>query len=617
MANPWLAMTIESEIALASAERGTERSEASACQTLPSTKNGILGSQEEVLFVEGFGDSIVVDYVTYVCERKDRRIQVVTTSANWGVEMEPSASSIRSIVLFIRSRLSESDRRLLQQIVDRFRDVKFIGLISTFRVHLGDQRAAQTEAYVLQELQPLGARMVVFRPGHVLSRHSPISKRLRQFGFCCPLVPRRFRSCFVEGGELFAAIESERETSSPRRAQPCTLLGPNQEWRHMLARHRAGGVGHTCMTAICSLLSLLLLGHLAGLVLDLVARIWPTLRQWSFDTLRPQSLRELLTLYNKYNYQHLKIVGYNNGVIHFGHCYPGKTVVSTVFCNRIRRISPQIIKADCGATVRKALDFLAETDQELPVVPNYSYVCVGTSFFIPIHGSASDFSTIADTITRAIFFDPVRDRFIATSRDEPEFQERVYNLREDILLLRLYLKVKPKSRYFVQRQELVNPHGRQLVAALRDCRARNVEIRQASASSDKITVSKYYNSPQASNSPVMELPRDALGRLWDRLEENRITSFLMHALTRYFAWHIELFFTPEEFPKFWESHRNLPLRKIQLRYIRRDGFPHSAFRDHDCVSVDLFMLRWRRRRFEKYLKETFDVVRTNPGKHSR
>src|SRR5262249_25642672 len=232
--------------------------------------------------------------------------------------------------------------------------------------------------------------------------------------------------------------------------------------------------------------------------------ILPSLRQCSFDTLRPQSLRELLALYNKYNYQHLKIVGYNNGVIHFGHCYPGKTVVSTVFCNRIRRISPQIIKADCGATVRKALDFLAETDQELPVVPNYSYVCVGTSFFIPIHGSASDHSTIADTITRAIFFDPMRNRFIATSREEPEFQDRVYNLRKDILLLRLCLKVKSKSRYFVQRQELVNPHGRQLVAALRDCRASNVEIRQASASSYKIKVSKYYNSPEASNSPVME-----------------------------------------------------------------------------------------------------------------
>ena len=63
--------------------------------------------------------------------------------------------------------------------------------------------------------------------------------------------------------------------------------------------------------------------------------------------------------------------------------------------------------------------------------------------------------------------------------------------------------------------------------------------------------------------------------------------------------------------------RELMEVKGTKRYIRRDGMPHSPFRDHDCVSVDLFMLRRHRRRFEAYLKDTFPVVRTNPGKHSR
>jgi hypothetical protein len=101
------------------------------------------------------------------------------------------------------------------------------------------------------------------------------------------------------------------------------------------------------------------------------------------------------------------------------------------------------------------------------------------------------------------------------------------------------------------------------------------------------------------------------------MEENLISSFVLHALTRYFAWHVELFFTAEEFATFWEGHRALPLRKLQLRYIRRDGMPHSPFREHDSVSVDLFMLRRHRRRFEAYLTKTFPAVRTNPGKHSR
>src|SRR5262249_59556176 len=144
-------------------------------------------------------------------------------------------------------------------------------------------------------------------------------------------------------------------------------------------------------------------------------------------------------------------------------------------------------------------------------------------------------------------------------------------------------------------------------------RATNVEIRKSSAARDEVTVARYYRDPGEAPSPVLELPRDALGRLWDRLEENPVTSFLMHALTRHLAWHVELFFTAEEFARFWDTHAEVPLRKIQLRYLRRDGFPHSACHEHDCVSADLFLFRWHRRAFEAYLKRNFAVIRANPG----
>jgi hypothetical protein len=388
-------------------------------------------------------------------------------------------------------------------------------------------------------------------------------------------------------------------------------------WRDRLAKHRSKGLLQSCLVAVCTLLALFQLGRLAGLVLVLLTRLRPALRSWNFDTLRPGSLRELLELYNPYNARHVKVVGYNNGVVHFGHRYPGKTIVSTVCCSRVAKVGSDLLAADCGATVRKAMDFLAGAGRELPVVPNYSYVCLGTAFFVPIHGSASDFSTLADTITYVILYDPVSDRLIAADRDEPAFRNHLYDLAADVLLLRLYLQVAPKSRYFVHRQTLESPQASEILTALRDGQAANVEIRKSSASSEAVTVCKYYRDPGKSSGVAMEIPRDALGRLWDRLEENPITSFLMHALTRHFAWHVELYFTAEEFARFWESHRSLPLRKLQLRYIRRDGMPHSAFRDHDCVSVDLFMLRRHRHRFEAYLKETFTVVRANPGKHSR
>jgi len=525
--------------------------------------------------------------------------------------------SVRSLVLFLSPGLTESRLADLDALVRQAgeRGVEFVGVVSTFRVHLGDRAAADAEEDALDRLRSLSARCVVFRPSHILSPASRASAWLRRVGFCYPLVPGWLRGCCVEGDELFAAIESERRASGPKR-RILTLLGPNRPWKDVLAQHRARGPLWACLTVVSALLALLLVGQFVGLVLSLLARRSPALRRWNVDTLRPGSLRELLALYNPYNYRHVKVVGYNNGVIHFGQKFPGKTVVSTVHCNRIVRIGTNVIKADCGATIRKALDFLAGAGQELYVIPNYSYVCLGTAFFIPIHGSAADFSTVAETITSVVLYDPVRDRLLAATRDEPAFREHVYNLRSEVLLLRLRCRVKPKSKYYVRRMECENPGSAQLLDDLRDTRATNVEIRKASASGRRVRVNKYYNDPGAAESPVLELPRDALGRVWDRMEENALTSFVLHALTRYFAWHVELFFTAEEFATFWETHRAVPLRKIQLRYIRRDGFPHSPFCEHDCVSADMFMLRRHRRRFEDYLKRTFTTVRANPGKHS-
>jgi hypothetical protein len=595
----------------------------------------------EVLLVASFGDAVAADYAAYACRLGEGKVTVVAdTRVLRRVEAParpypledltqaapPSVAGrgrFTALILFLNSRLSERDRRALDNLLAGAGEwgTEFIGVVSTFRAHLGDPGAAEAEAHVLARAQALRARTVVFRPGHVLSRNSRAGALLRRWGFSYPLVPRRLRGCCLDGDELFAAIEAERRGAAggprPTRPRLYALLGPNRPWRDLLAEHRSSGPWRACLTAACALLALLLVGQLAALALAFLARRRPSLRRWDVGTLRPHSLGELLALYNKYNYRHVKVVGYNNGVVHFGQSYPGKTVVSTVHCNRVAHAEADVLKADCGVTVRQALDFLAGGGQELPVVPNYSYVCLGTAFFIPIHGSASDFSTVADTITRVVLYDPVHDRMIAATRDEPAFREYVYNLRADVLLLRLYLRVKPRSRYYVHRQTLKDPGSGEILSALRDVRATNVEIRKSRASSDTVTVSRYYRDPGHTASGVLELPRDALGRLWDRLEENPVTSFAMHAATRYFAYHLELFFTAEEFAVFWETHRALPLRKLQLRYLRRDGLPHSAFREHDCVSVDLFMFRRHRRRFNAYLQRTFAVVRTNPGKQSR
>jgi hypothetical protein len=421
----------------------------------------------------------------------------------------------------------------------------------------------------------------------------------------------------VQGEELFAAIEQELQTPGPAKHRTYTLLGANLPWRSLLAAKQSEHPPSSFSRMAAAILRLLFLGHLFGLAFGLLLRLLPSLRPYQFNTLHPASVRELLALYNKYNHRYVKIVGYNNGVIHFGHRYPGRTLVSTISCNRLSRVKGDLARVDSGATVRQAMEALSKEGKELHVIPNYSYVSIGTAFFIPIHGSASDYSTIGETIEKVLLFDPVKDRFISATRKDPAFGEYMYNLSSDVLLLRLTVRVKAKSRYFVKNLELANSSSQDILSYFHDEKASNVEIRKTKASSETVKVSLYYTQQAEGDTTALELPRDRLGSLWDRLEANPITSFLFHALVRHLAHHVELFLSDKDFATFWETHRTLPLSKIQLRYIKRDGMPHSPFREQDCVSADLFMLKKHKRAFEAYLSETLPGVALNPGKHSR
>jgi hypothetical protein len=587
------------------------------------------------MLVASFADPVAADYANCVSGVRACAVDLSRHSAVQELQRAiqlGTASNLSACVLFLPARLTGEIREALDALGPLLKGTRFLAVVSSFAVHLGDQEAAMVESLVLDRLKRWPARLVIFRAGQIVSAHSRTGKWLHRWGFAYPLVPRRLRNCFVEIGELFAAIETERAAAHSR--QLVTLLGPNRPWRDLLQERRQRGTASACLSIVCLILAVLLVGQIAALVFNLVLWRRPSLRRWSFDTLRPSSFRELLALCNRHNIAHVKVVGYNNGVIHFGQRFPGRTVVSTVLCRRIVRTGTDIIKADGGATVRDATSLLRGSGQELYVLPNYSYVCLGTAFFVPIHGSAATYTTVADTIVKVLLYDPVNERFLMGTRDQPAFRDYVYNLETPMLLLRVCMRVKPASQYFVCRQEWENPSGPDLLGALLNPKASNVEIRKAQAASAKVRVATYFNtavnhshltsgvdtsvvsSASRAGSTAVEIPRDSLGRLWDRLEENRLTSFLMHALTRYFAWHVELFLTAEEFAVFWRTHVSLPLKKLQFRYIRRDGLPHSPFRDHDCIAVDLFMLRWHRKSFDAYLRQTFVKVRTNPGKHS-
>jgi hypothetical protein len=546
---------------------------------------------EGTTLIAGWNHPLAADFAAHAA-RQGRRQVLLSSSLPTGV---PDVTASRLVVFLGPKKAGQEEWLRALAAFARECGIRSVCLVSSFRVHLGDRATEEFEAVACRQFEGVCERVVVVRPGHLRRGH----------GTWVAAIPERFCSCFVETDELFHVIDQLLAAGRPSKGRVYTLLGPNRPWCSLAPRSSAAGV-------IRALLSWLLIEHALAGVFALLARWLPRLRTWNFDTLHPRSTRELLSLYNPYNCSHVKIVGYNNGVTHFGHRYPDKTVVSTTRCVRPPRIHGDLVKLDAGTTIHAGAEALRAVGKEFHVVPNFTYVSVGTAFFVPIHGSASRFSTVGETIEKVVLYDPVADRFIAARRSDPDFVQYLYDLRADVLLLRLTLRVKEKSSYYLRRQELIQPSSQQVLDLFRDREASNVELRKAAAGSGTVQVCKYY----ADTAEGLEVPRDRLGSLWDRLEENPLTRVLFHGLTRRLAHHVELFLSEAEFAVFWDTHAALPIKKIQLRFIRQDGMPNSPFRKQDCISADLFMLKKHRRAFEDYLHQNFGAVRMNPGKHS-
>jgi hypothetical protein len=190
----------------------------------------------------------------------------------------------------------------------------------------------------------------------------------------------------------------------------------------------------------------------------------------------------------------------------------------------------------------------------------------------------------------------------------------MYDRSRPLLLLRMTLQTQQPLKYSVREESLQNPAAEQLLLAFADPEAANVEVRKARAVDREVIVRRFDAEPAVTGSA--ELPRDRLGSLWDRIEETPLAGRLFHWFVRSFAFHVELLMSPDEFRVFWQHHTRLPLAKIQLRRMLRDGIENSACCDFDCICADLFMLRGKRHVFTEFITEHLPTVRTNPGKQS-
>ena len=596
---------------------------------------------------------------------------------------------------------SDGMQELLDQLCESFRqvsdrlnspiDTQGAGLPTSDSFSLGTGES-------LAVLKAPGSRLVVIRTGYVFSPSSSMTSRLKSLRPLRALTGPQLSSTFVPGTTLFSAINSELESLSPLRgrapnvkavassapeiepsfqskngrvessvsshATSCeeasdsgqnsrfrsirhlTILGVRRSWQSVLAERAAEQHADDAESLLSILCRSLGVQWFIAVVIRMLIRLMPSARQVDFHTLKPRTVREIISLYNRHNCRDIQLAGYNNGVNHFGWKFSDKTVVLTTGLPGKTQLSDASMldlearlrasgllgetnsrsdndiassrthfTVDAGLTLKHCIQELNRHDREFYVVPNYSWISMGTLFFVPVHGSGSHVSTLGDTIEDVLLYDGESEQFIFARRGDRLFRDAMYDTSRHRLLLRLTLLVKPKSVYSVKHETVDDPSAEDILKVFEDPDASNVEIRKNRAANSAIDIRRYYvDSPATAG--ALKMPRDSIGRVWDRLEETPVASTLFHWFVRKFAFHVELFLQPEEFLIFWQQHKSLPISKLQLRQILKDGITHSACRQANCISADLFMTRSNRDVFLGFISTHLPNVRFNPGKQS-
>jgi hypothetical protein len=453
------------------------------------------------------------------------------------------------------------------------------------------------------------------RVGQVVDASRQYPGWLASWSNFAPLAPNSLASVFPTLEELRETLASLFAAAPSRFAVPRALLGANRPVGKVLDEFAERRAQSSLTRSLCQVAAYLGARQVLAILFAALMVVMRRARPWRISTLSPNSVAELLRWYRAPNHRHVALAGHNTGVVHFGWKYPGRTVVRTTQSGRRIRVRDNFLTVDAGVTLKQVTETLRSHGKELSVVPNYSYIGMGTCFMVPIHGSGSQASTLGDSIQEVLVYDPTVDQIRRARRGDGQFEQWMYHPASGVLVLRLRLRIRDQSRFHVRRRKLDSPEARDLWKLLTQTSADNIELRKSLGRSTAVEVNEYFATSAAAPG-ALETPRDGIGRIWDRIEETPVAAWLFHWYVREFGHHVELFLNESEFVAFWQAHDTLPLSKIQLRVARRDGLPHSPFGDGDRVSVDLFLKRSQRALFAAFLEEHLPHARINPGKHS-
>ncbi len=529
------------------------------------------------------------------------------------------------------------EKRLAHQAINLFRSLSAIPLSRPLRcvcllpfpgAHYGNRDAIELENVVKLHLQTWAAEFILIRTGHpeCPATGDQAAAKIPLYAGLLPQTLTRSMTSIELMAEVVNDFFEKRPDAmmadplSRAARQELTLLGPRKplvthNHRHVVAATPVAGFVRCAISGVMLLLGRLGMQQIIWILALMFSRFSPLLRELTGQPIRPTSHSDLLRLYNPWNRTTLQTVGMNIGVRHFGWIFPGKTLIQTTGIHPAMRRSKGALRVTAGAVLRHCVQFLRGHREQLLVVPNFTWISAGTSFFVPIHGSGSTVSTLGDSVVSVLMFDGQHRRFIRAQRGDGRFEELMYRPDSLLVLLRLQFRTEAARRYSRQVESLKTPHAETLWDLLLQSHCSHMEIRKKSSKAATVEIYRY--QPVDTSEPSgLEIPRDQIGQIWDRIEETPVISTLFHVFVRRCAFHVELFLDRTEFIEFWQHHEQLPLLKIQLRRVNADGIKHSPFCSEDRISADLFMKKDTRDVFCSFVRQHIPNVRWNPGKQS-
>lgn len=418
------------------------------------------------------------------------------------------------------------------------------------------------------------------------------------------------------------AIASVQNTTDQTR--PFRFLDP------VYVRILIAGVLSISLTAAWWSSSAILLACALALVgllgITFLPRVVATTASWVSDyfagfavrTFQPESERDLLSLAQECNTD-IRIRGYDNQGLYF--LNPGGLRSTTVSLRKLDQVieldtNRNVVHVQAGIHFGTLLRFLESHGKWLANYPNYHFISVGACIATPVHGSNLAFPFIADLVESVRVYDRNRDRVLSVGPNDELFHRLIFSpetLRGSVILS-AELRITDRQKYVLNSRSVPVENlkfdftdgrilGQSNDVNQESCQHSEVRINAPSSSHATIQSYRQVSDPseceKRGDNELLSIKADSIGRKWNLLQSNAVTSACTSSIARGFL-NFEWFFSPEDFETFWKAlhvGKSRPgFYKLLIRYNRVNQHLSTPF--HGTISIDITVLNhpWARRR---------------------